>query len=971
MSATAAVNSTPPFVPLQSPPNPPSISVAAASKPNTPPLMASPPQAKAETNPEGIKFYRLIQPHLIAADYPVLLAQLAQTKIPEACFDPFKDVAKAAKKTTEAVSTITAAAVLKESAEKDTRSEFDQREVILKRYFAILKLYKENPDGKLIIIKTTGKLYGIASKTLLKIIIFGFQKEVDTKDDTISKRGWLLKTPENINTIFKYENNEMHAALISPCFPGTSGSYGTVSRTLNIFHGMIVALKYTSKDKKTAHATEYVQAYQREIRFHTEVLKGKFPWAQKPSFFTFDCSDNDKFRVGYATEYFHSDLHKWLYLQYLTVDQRLKCCSAVIKSITEMHAAGIQHRDLKPDNVCIEGTDNDNLIIRIIDWARATSDKFADEALIPTPQYSTHFDLENYRNYRDKKIQHAEMKPLNEKLDVYALGVSLYQILTRKTIYPYELHTTSDLKDLPVKDATFIDLPLVTNKVPPRCIAIIKTMVALDPKNRPSMTQVLESWAAEMAKLDSEYMMAQSQFFSLLHPFACKKDYPILEKYLSTKVEEYSKTQPKTAQQSIAAAADTAAATAVTTAAASTKEVMEKENAYPMEKQKDLLKKRYFDVLSMYAESPDGKQLILKRTGEAFAISSVHLANVLLFGYEQETNDVLISTRGVLYRHQKSGINLIYKLENEQMNCVMINPATVLGKGGFAKVYKVINFFNGNIIAFKYCSQAIAACDPNKISHAELTEREIKILTEVIKGQFSWAPKMPFFTVDCSDGEKNRIGIATELFEGDLLSWLKKGNLTNERRMQCCVLLIDIVVKKHAANLRHGDIKPQNILFNDRDNNLVLCVSDWSHAAVEAFSEEHCRPTPTYSTLSDFENYRKMKHQKIPKTDWKLIHERRDVYALGMTLLQVLAGKFVLPYEVYKEGEFLGYPKPNSQFNGTTFDPQKFNPRYLEVIKGTLHLNQPNRPLMVDVQKSWNAITASLEADTKRLTENP
>jgi protein phosphatase len=97
--------------------------------------------------------------------------------------------------------------------------------------------------------------------------------------------------------------------------------------------------------------------------------------------------------------------------------------SRILKGLAGLHRLSIVHRDIKPDNLHLDTEGR----LRILDLGVAAS----------TPPATD-------RNSGDQQPRHPELhgpgalrssEGANEQTDLYAVGVTLYQLLTRK--YPY------------------------------------------------------------------------------------------------------------------------------------------------------------------------------------------------------------------------------------------------------------------------------------------------------------------------------------------------------------------------------------------------------------------------------------------------------------------------------------------------------------------------------------------------------
>jgi serine/threonine protein kinase len=91
----------------------------------------------------------------------------------------------------------------------------------------------------------------------------------------------------------------------------------------------------------------------------------------------------------------------------------------ILAGLGAAHAFGIVHRDLKPANIVVTHPRPDSPLVKILDFGIATGVNGGvhqgDEGLIGTPQYMA--------------PEQALAKPVDERADLYAAGVVLYEML--------------------------------------------------------------------------------------------------------------------------------------------------------------------------------------------------------------------------------------------------------------------------------------------------------------------------------------------------------------------------------------------------------------------------------------------------------------------------------------------------------------------------------------------------------------
>jgi serine/threonine protein kinase len=118
----------------------------------------------------------------------------------------------------------------------------------------------------------------------------------------------------------------------------------------------------------------------------------------------------------------------------VSIDAAVRVARLVSETLVEAHAAGIVHRDLKPANVLIEGAGDGALTtpperVRLLDFGlgkvlhgEPTTGLTSQDMIVGTPEYMA-------------PEQARGDESLDERCDVYALGVMLYEMLVGRPPY--------------------------------------------------------------------------------------------------------------------------------------------------------------------------------------------------------------------------------------------------------------------------------------------------------------------------------------------------------------------------------------------------------------------------------------------------------------------------------------------------------------------------------------------------------
>jgi serine/threonine-protein kinase len=158
----------------------------------------------------------------------------------------------------------------------------------------------------------------------------------------------------------------------------------------------------------------------------------------------------------------------------VAADFILQACEAV----AEAHAAGIVHRDLKPENLFLTNTVGGAQKVKVLDFGvskamdstsgGAMGSLTRTRAMLGSPLYMA---PEQMRSSRD----------VDARADVWALGVVLFQLLTRR--WPFEADTMPELC-LKVVTEPPTALTVYRPDAPPGLVAVLARCVEKDPSLR-------------------------------------------------------------------------------------------------------------------------------------------------------------------------------------------------------------------------------------------------------------------------------------------------------------------------------------------------------------------------------------------------------------------------------------------------------------------------------------------------------
>ncbi len=216
------------------------------------------------------------------------------------------------------------------------------------------------------------------------------------------------------------------------------GGMGSVWKATHLGLGRTVAIKLVSRD--------LVRSREALRRFDAEAKSA----ARLQSRHVVQVFDNGVLEDG--TPYIAMELLEGQNLlqrlqadRVIPLDETVHILAGAAKALAQAHAAGIVHRDIKPDNIYLAvSPDDDGYLVKLLDFGIAKvafSDTPAHEstrtgALIGTPHYMS-------------PEQARGLKTLDYRTDLYALGLVAHTLLTGKVAFNSE-----SLTDLIVRICT-------------------------------------------------------------------------------------------------------------------------------------------------------------------------------------------------------------------------------------------------------------------------------------------------------------------------------------------------------------------------------------------------------------------------------------------------------------------------------------------------------------------------------------
>ena len=164
----------------------------------------------------------------------------------------------------------------------------------------------------------------------------------------------------------------------------------------------------------------------------------------------------------------------------------LKIIEQATLALAAAEVCGVVHRDIKPSNLMLESDASETLMVKVIDYGvakvmGAEAEPGAEQTqagFIGTPAFAS-----------PEQFDGAQQSRIDARSDIYSLGVTFWYLLTGRT--PFVGRTMEEIRARQTSE-----LPLTQLKglhLPGQAIALLKSMLAPDPKDRPQTARELLS----------------------------------------------------------------------------------------------------------------------------------------------------------------------------------------------------------------------------------------------------------------------------------------------------------------------------------------------------------------------------------------------------------------------------------------------------------------------------------------------
>ncbi len=165
----------------------------------------------------------------------------------------------------------------------------------------------------------------------------------------------------------------------------------------------------------------------------------------------------------------------------VSFDEKLSIAIQMCDALAAVHAAGVVHRDLKPDNVFLVPVDGERLLVKLLDFGIAKL--AAGEGAAPT---LTHDGI-TFGTPAYVSPEQAQGVTVGARSDVYGLGIVLYEMFLGRP--PFQAESDTRLMEMHVAEPPLAP-SLLWPDVPPGLEKLLVRMLDKDPERRQHVVEV-------------------------------------------------------------------------------------------------------------------------------------------------------------------------------------------------------------------------------------------------------------------------------------------------------------------------------------------------------------------------------------------------------------------------------------------------------------------------------------------------
>ncbi len=164
----------------------------------------------------------------------------------------------------------------------------------------------------------------------------------------------------------------------------------------------------------------------------------------------------------------------------------LEITEQAARALAAAEACGVVHRDIKPSNIMLESDPSGSSIVKIIDYGVAKV--LAPQAGTGAEQTQAHF-IGTPAFASPEQFAENGKSPIDTRSDIYSLGVTLWFLLCGRT--PFVGRTLEEIRAKQNKPLPFDQCKGL--HIPTSCLALLQSMLAPDPADRPQSARELLS----------------------------------------------------------------------------------------------------------------------------------------------------------------------------------------------------------------------------------------------------------------------------------------------------------------------------------------------------------------------------------------------------------------------------------------------------------------------------------------------